>query len=89
VTIIVNRHRDYYQTAEDYIDNDIETRCSSGQEVSDDIRGKIIAADSLIEIQFYPHTPIGFYSVYHYDMDKALDKCLKILKETTDDKSNT
>jgi hypothetical protein len=68
-------------SVEDYIDNDIETRCSSSQEIGNEMRAKIIEADHLVEMQFYPHTPIGFYSVCHYDVDKALDRCLEMLKE--------
>lgn len=35
--------------------------------------------NSIIDLHFYPDTPIAFYKVYHYDLEKAIDKALSIL----------
>ena len=35
--------------------------------------------NKIIALQFYRDTPIGSYSIYHYDLEMALDKALDIL----------
>ena len=35
----------------------------------------------MVEVQFYTHTPIGFYLVVHYDLNKALDEAIEIARE--------
>jgi len=42
---------------------------------------KIYETNNLVHIQFYPDTPIGFYNILHYDLDKALDLALEIIDE--------
>lgn len=79
VSIDVNAHRNYYQSAEDYL-NDAGIIEESG----DDAYKRMIELDTIIEIQFYPRTPIGFYTVYHYDIDKALDEVITIINELKD-----
>jgi hypothetical protein len=39
--------------------------------------------DTIIEIHFYPDTPIGGYSIYSYDINDAIDKALLTLNENT------
>jgi len=39
-----------------------------------------VGRDFIIEIQFYPDTPVGFHVVYHYDLDAALDEALTIIE---------
>tara|TARA_R110000782_G_scaffold82986_1_gene163007 strand:+ start:56 stop:319 length:264 start_codon:yes stop_codon:yes gene_type:complete len=70
VTITVNNHRDYYETIEKYIN--IEKR----KDISNDIWQKMIESDTCIELQVYPDTPIGFYVIYHYDIENAIDIAL-------------
>ena len=67
-----SRYRDYYQTAEQAILEDIER----DDKLDEDIKAKMIELNTIIRIQFYPITPIGSYVVYHYDIDLALDMAL-------------
>lgn len=75
ITLEINCHKDGYDTVEEYLKgyphesfiNDIE------QEVYD----KMIERDTIIELQIYPDTPIGFYKIYGYDLDMVLDEALK------------
>lgn len=80
VTLTVNDHRDYYETAEQALDE------AAGQdslpEIEPEIRAAMIAADTIIKLQFYPTTPIGFYSIWHHDLDAALDIALGCFKQT-------
>ena len=70
VYVSVNEHRDMYESVEDHLSHrDIE-------DVESDVFKKMIETNTIIHIQYYPDTPIGFYSVYHYDLNMALDEAL-------------
>lgn len=70
VSITANNHRDYYETIEQYI------KPEERKEISNDIWLKMIELDTCIELQVYPNTPIGSFTIYHYDVDKAIEKAL-------------
>ena len=72
VHLTVNDHRDVYETAEQALKNlkDLDF------EIDPEVRAKIIETDTLIDLHFYPDTPIGFYKVLHHDLDAALDEAL-------------
>lgn len=74
VYVSINEHRDYYET--------VETRLNHhNAEVDPEVLRRIVETDTLVEVQFYPDTPIGSYVVHHYDLDAALDEALRCLKE--------
>lgn len=76
VSLTVNDHRDVYQTAKQAIE-DLE---SMGHTVDDDdVRAKMIELDTIVDLHFYPDTPVGFYKVLHYDLEMALDIALDAL----------
>jgi hypothetical protein len=72
VHLTVNDHRNVYETAEQALENLPEFV----QEIAPEVRAKIIETDTLIDLHFYPDTPIGFYKVLHHDLDAALDEAL-------------
>lgn len=74
VSLAVNDHRDYYQTAEESLGELACRECPP--HISDEVRQKMIELDTVVHVQFYPDTPIGSYSIYHYDLDMALDEAL-------------
>jgi hypothetical protein len=76
VFVTVNHHRDYYESVEQYM-GDREISRVDARKVAEMIR-----ADTIIKIQFYPHTPIGSYIVWHYDLDAALDEALQCAPPT-------
>jgi hypothetical protein len=75
VSVEVNEHRNYYDSASKYMDELFDP------DIDTDIKEKMIETDTIICIQFYPHTPIGFHIIYHYDLDIALDDALKVLSD--------
>jgi hypothetical protein len=77
VYVTVNLHRDNYETAEQALTDRID-----GRVVEAAIRAKMIETDTIIEVQFYPETPISFYWVMHYDLDAALDHALACIEAT-------
>lgn len=72
VEIRWNQHKSYYDTVEENIGDDIDS-------VDPEVLKEIKARDTLICIQFYPYNSVGFHLVYHYDIEKAIDKALSLL----------
>ncbi len=77
VYIQVNAHRDMYITAKDKIEEIGKQECRPNIPI--DILKKMIETNTVIELQFYPDTLIGSYTVYHYDLEAALDLALELL----------
>ena len=82
VNISINSHKDFYQNIEQHIKD--YYKCGKEldeDDVSKEVLDEIIKRDTIIHIQVYPDTPIGSYSVYHYDLDMAIDEMLLILEK--------
>jgi|GEM_PF-2417089 len=75
VTLEANDHKSCYQTVQQFMEDE------EGAEVDSDVLQKMIDADTVIRLQFYPLTPIGFYVIYHYDVEQAVEQALSILNE--------
>jgi len=74
VYLTVNEHRNYYQSVAERLE---EIACfEAPPDIPQEIRTKMIETDTIVQIQFYPDTPIGFYFIYHWDLDAALTKAL-------------
>jgi len=69
VTIEINSHKETYSTISDYIEREFS-------ELSDEVFNKMVELDSCICLSVYPDTPIGFYVIYHYDLEMAIDIAL-------------
>jgi len=82
VSISINKYKDYYQTIQEGIDDVNRILGSCGSEpLSKEMVNKMIECNTIIDLQFYPDTPVGSYSIYHYDLEMALDEALEILKQ--------
>lgn len=85
VTLTVNDHRDVYQTAAQRLEErreDAAMGCCPYDIPSDPaIIAEMIRTNTIVELQFYPNTPIGFYAVVHYDLNAALDQALSVFAE--------
>jgi hypothetical protein len=68
VSLVVNGHRDYYQTVEQYLADDMPG-CS---DVSPETRQRMIETDTTVHLQWYPNTPIGFNVVVAATLEDAL-----------------
>ncbi len=77
VFLIVNEHRDYYETAEQKLEELEAMECPPN--IDADVRKVMIETDTIVSLQFYPDTPIGSYSIYHYDVDAAIERALRCL----------
>jgi len=81
VTITVDSFKDYHQTVSGWYREMLDTDWIKEGDISADILQGMIDSNTVIEIQFYPSTPVGFHVVHHYDIDKALDICIKHFEE--------
>ena len=79
-TLMCNQHKDYYQDPEHYI-RDLTPGGEELDEVPRDVIEEMIKRDTIIELQFYPRTPVGFYKIYHYDIDAAIEQALEIARK--------
>lgn len=77
VYISVNEHRNCYDSVEQHLAN-MPPRTD---DIDPDVREKMIQLDTVVEVQFYPLTPVGFHVVYHHDLDAALDEALACLSK--------
>lgn len=73
VEISVNSHKDYYESVEQYVDEDVK-------DIDKDVFDEMVKRDIVVKVQAYPNTPVGFYTIYHYDIDKAIDIALHTVK---------
>jgi hypothetical protein len=87
VYLTINEHRDYYQTSEQQLIELDENECPP--EISLDVRKTIIDTNTIIDLQFYPHTPIGSCRILHHDLDVALDVALNYFSPTTKKEQTT
>ena len=72
VSLTINNHRDYYESVSQHLQEET---------IDINILNKMIELDTIVHLQFYPNTPIGSYSVYHYDLETAIKLALEILKQ--------
>lgn len=79
VYLTVNQHRDYYQTVDQYF-NDLYDNVEI-EDIDTGVYDKMKELNTVIELQFYPDTPIGFYKVYHYDLDLAISEAIKAINK--------
>jgi hypothetical protein len=79
IYITVNDHRDVYKSVSDYLKEIRSYNSDDDLEIEKDIEMKMIEFDMIINIHFYPDTPIGSYDIYHYDINMALCKAVEIL----------
>jgi hypothetical protein len=63
----------------DYLD---DSPCTD--ELSEELKAKMVELDTIVELQFYPNTPVGFLQLFHYDVDMALQTALETMQELND-----
>lgn len=80
VHLSINAHRDFRQTVEEYFE-DLGYLIEDPIEVTPEIKKKMIELNTIIELQVYPNTPVSFFTVYHYDLDLAIEEMERLLFE--------
>ena len=70
VTIEIDNHKEVYETVETYVADKVKS------DIHHDTFYKMVKLDTCVCLTVYPDTPVGFYVIYHYDVEKALDIAL-------------
>jgi len=79
VYVKVNAHRDVYESAELFLSEMSTQGDHEHLQIDPAVKAKMIETNTIVEVQFYPNTPISFYVLRHYDLDAALDDALACL----------
>lgn len=78
VSITFNEHTTNYQTIREYLEQDY---CNLFEDLDSDLKEEIIAKNIIVEVHFYPETPVGFYLVVHHDLETAIELALKCIND--------
>lgn len=70
-----NEHRGCYESINQYLEDQIERG-----EIDKEVLEEMVKRDTLVCVQAYPDTPVGFYSEFHYDLETALDLVIGYIK---------
>lgn len=77
VFLSVNEHRGYHETPHQRLEWYAKIECPP--EISDEVRAGILKSGDIVDLLFYPQTPIGSYRIVHYDLDEALRLAIECL----------
>ena len=78
VYLSINDHRNLYVTAADWL-------AEQGDAVLDvdaDVLKRMVDTNTVVDLQFYPSTPVGSYRVLHWNPDEAVRLGLECVKES-------
>lgn len=76
VRLDINNHSNSYISVEEIL------RDAHEDDISVEVRNKILLTNTLIQLWIYPDNPVGHYYIVHYDLEKALLIALECLKNT-------
>jgi hypothetical protein len=79
VILTVNDYRNAYETPEAAIEFYAGLECAP--DINDYVMTGILSTGNIIDLIFYPDTPIVSYHIVHYDIDAALDMALAYLDQ--------
>lgn len=66
VSVCVNEHRSYYESAATYL-NELDL-----DDLDLVVKTQMIDRDTIVVVQAYPNTPVGFFRVVHWDLETAI-----------------
>ena len=67
VILEINPHRNYHTSVEMYVGGEVDER---------DVLIKMIELDTVVSVRCYQHTPGGYFTIYHYDIEEAINIAL-------------
>lgn len=77
IYIEINGHKNSYTT----VDGHIASLNMEEGEIPEDTMRRMIDTDTIVDVHFYPQTPVGFYKVVDADVDLALTRAVAIATE--------
>ena len=73
--ITINQHKSFCHPIKSWIgEEDL-------QEIEEDVLNEIIKRDMLVCVQAYNETSTSCWVIYHYDVNKAIEKTIELIKE--------
>jgi len=75
VHVTINQHRNYYETVQEYIHGNHDFYNLSKGDLD-----AMIAADTIVEVQFFKLTPNGSVSIAHHDLEAALNQAVSAME---------
>lgn len=80
VTLTVNPHKDHQQSVREFMAEVADRQNATSPDLCpSEVLERMQMIDTIVHLQFYPSTPIGFHEVWHYEVGLALEEALKIL----------
>lgn len=80
VYVTVNEHRDIYESAELFLSEMSSQGGHEDLQIDPAVKARMIETNTIVQVQFYPNTPISFYVIRHYDLEAALDEALSCFR---------
>lgn len=77
VYLTVNQHRDYYKTTSQFIDELFDNDRVDKEDIPDELKKRMIETNSIVHLQWYPETPVGFNNVYGASLEEVIEKASK------------
>lgn len=77
VYLSVNEFKDDYEDIQSHVQSMSDIALDFN--VDEDIKDKMVELDTFVELTFYPDTPIGSYTVYHYSVEAAIAQAISAL----------
>lgn len=78
VSITFNDNTTNYESVEECLNTDFT---GLYKDLDEEVKAEMIKRNRMVEVHFYPNTPVGFYHVTHYDLEMAIDQALEILEK--------
>jgi hypothetical protein len=80
VEITVNGHKDYCETVEEHISEE------NGVNINDDVLAEMVKRDTVVRIIAYPFSTSSSFVLYHYNIDRAVEIALDVVKKHTNNR---
>jgi hypothetical protein len=78
ISLKINEYRDYYETIEQFVEDTNQGR--DEPIIDSEMAQQMIRDNMVIELQFYPDTPIGFYRIFGTSLDEVINEALETFK---------
>lgn len=85
VSVTVNPQTANYESVKGYMAERINYDPFLMEEIGQDVIDEMIKRDTIVWVQAYPLTDVGYYITYHYDLNEAIQIVLKAVKGEKED----
>ncbi len=75
VNVYCNGHRSSYRTVEEELQNPSLFE-EDFEDMPEEVKQKMIESDIMICLQVYPRSPVGFFTIWHWDIEQAAEIAL-------------